>query len=64
MLVAFYIVQVFVAVVKEVNEMSENKSVKLAFDCAGGDLKELARLLPRSRRCCSVWEFPLTACDA
>lgn len=38
-LVAFYMLRVFVAVVKEVNEMSENKSVKLAFDCAGGDFE-------------------------
>ena len=29
----------FVAVVEEVNEMSDNKSVKLAFDCAGGDFE-------------------------
>ena len=29
----------FVAVVNEVDKMSENKSVKMAFDCAGGDFE-------------------------
>ena len=36
---AFYMLPEFVAVVEEVNEMSDNKSVKLAFDCAGGDFE-------------------------
>ena len=37
--VAFYMLPEFVAVVKEVIKMSDNKSVKLAFDCAGGDFE-------------------------
>ena len=36
---AFYMLPEFAAVVEEVNEMSDNKSVKLAFDCAGGDFE-------------------------
>lgn len=37
--------------------MTDSKSVKLAFDCVGGDFERAGEASSKIKRCCSVWEF-------